>query len=100
VDQVIRVEVLAGSSLIDERNGSSVEHTLGSAGDLQHMLREFGLNYEQADYFMTRRVCIVIDPYTDGDPKDDEIERLRQALIASGVKEGLVDAIQKGGLPE
>lgn len=95
---MIRVEVVAGGSDIDERPGSSVYHQLGSAGDLQHMLREFGLNYEQSDYFMTRRVCILIAPYENGtDPKDEEINRLRSALIATGVKEGLVDAIQKGG---
>jgi hypothetical protein len=93
---MIRVTTLAGDSTSDDRPGSSVTRRLGSDGDLQHYLRGFGLNYEESDYLRTRPVVIVIDADVE-DPRDQEIDRLRRALIASGVKEGLVDAIQKGG---
>jgi hypothetical protein len=90
-----KITVYAGPSTTDKREvGVSDWSEYGP----EEALRRIGLEYKTADYFPQREVVITIQPDSDLmlDPVTAEIHRLRRALIASGVKEGLVDAIQKG----
>lgn len=102
-----QVQVFAGHSIDrnDEREPTTVQHDYIPVGELPEMLRAVGLNYKQADYFGTRQVVMVINPDPDLSgtlplSANQQIDNLRRALVASGVKEPLVDAIQNGGLLE
>lgn len=100
------IQVFAGhSNNIDERPPSAKIHGYVAESEVNETLRQIGLEYKTADYFTSRQVVIVIDPDPDLSgtlplSANQQIDNLRRALVASGVKEPLVDAIQNGGLLE
>lgn len=95
------IQVFAGHSTSEEdlRPPSAKVHGYVAESEVHETLRQIGLEYKTADYFPHRQTVIVIDPDPDilgvlPPSAREQINNLRAALIASGVKEGLVDAIQ------
>lgn len=91
------VQVFAGhTNTSDTRPPSVKDHGEVASQHVSELLWEIGLEFKSADYFLGRKVIIVIDPDEGDDPKDAMIERLMAAVEAAGVPSWMAEKIRDG----